>query len=264
MKRETYILSAVIGDVVGSRFEFNNIKTKDFELVTDESTFTDDTVLTMAVLDWCVNSKDPYNYSERASYLQKWARKYPNSGYGETFIHWKDMDNPNPYNSCGNGSAMRISPVGFLKSTEEDVIKYSKLITEVTHNHPEGIKGAECTARMIFKALNNASKDELYSLAISYYPEIKNLNYEDLKRNYVHGLEICQLTVPQAIYCFLISDSFIDTLRTTISIGGDSDTLAAISCPIALAYYKEIEQDLVDSVKAKLPDEMILLIESVN
>lgn len=258
------MIGAIIGDVVGSRFEFNNIKTKKFELVVEESRFTDDSVLTIAVMDWVCHANNPYDTKEAASFLQKWARKYPYAGYGGMFYRWKDILNPIPYNSCGNGSAMRISAVGWFCDNEEDVKEISSIITGVTHNHPEGLKGAEVTAMMIYKSRMGASKEELKEYAVSMYPEIEKLDYETLRKTYKHEEEICQVTVPQAIYCFLISEDFEDCLRTTVSIGGDCDTTAAISCAIAEAFYDEIPEELVEAVKQKLPDDMLKIISDAN
>lgn len=253
------MIGAIIGDVVGSRFEFNNIKIKNFELVTDRSQYTDDTVLTIAVMD-ILNSGD-ISYENCVRTMQKWARKYPFAGYGSKFIYWKDMENPRPYNSCGNGSAMRVSAVGWFAKSEEDVTRLSKAVTEITHNHREGLKGAEVTAMCIYKALHGSSKEELREYIISSYPEVSNLDYEELRRTYVHGPEICQVTLPQALYCFLISNDFEDCLRTTISIGGDCDTTAAISCAIAEAYYKKIDNKLIEQVRNKLTKEMLDVID---
>ena len=257
------MIGAIIGDVVGSRFEFENIRTKQFELINEESVFTDDTVLTIAVMDWLCHAEDPYDKKEASSYLQKWAKKYPYSGFGGMFYRWMNLENPEPYNSCGNGSAMRISSVGWMLDFEEDMLDACRIITSVTHNHPEGMKGAEVTAQMIFKARNGASKEELKKYAISMYPEIAKMNYEDLRQNFKFD-ETCQNTVPQAIYCFLISNDFEDCLRTTISIGGDCDTTAAISCAIAEAYYDEISIELIEAVKSKLPQEMIEILNDIN
>ena len=253
------MIGAIIGDVVGSRFEFNNIKTKEFELITEKSVFTDDSVLTIAVMD-ILNSGD-LSYENCVKLMQKWAQKYPYAGYGGSFRLWKDMKNPQPYNSYGNGSAMRVSAVGWFAKSEEEVIKLSKAVTEITHNHIEGLKGAEVTAMCIFKALHGASKEQLKEYIISQYPEVINLDYEELVKTYYHGEEICQVTMPQALYCFLISNSFEDCLRTTISIGGDCDTTSAISCAIAEAYYKYIDPELVKKVRGKLTQEMLAVID---
>ena len=255
------MIGAVIGDVVGSRFEFNNIKTKEFELISKESQFTDDTVLTIAVMDWLLHAETKDSASA-AEYLKKWARKYPYAGYGSRFIHWKDKYASAPYNSCGNGSAMRVSGVGWVSDNPETVKLLSDTITGVTHNHPEGMKGAYVTAELIRMARTGASKEEMKSFAKKYYN--LDFDYDDLVRNYCHGAEICQETVPQALYCFFISDSFEDCLRTTISIGGDCDTTAAISCAVAEAFYGEIPKSLVDNVINKLPDDLIKIIEEFN
>ena len=253
------MIGAIIGDVVGSRFEFNNIKTKNFELIANDSEFTDDSVLTIAVMD-IMNSGD-ISYENCVKTMQKWAKKYPYAGYGSKFVYWKDMNTPRPYNSCGNGSAMRVSAVGWFAKSEDDVIALSRAVTEITHNHPEGIKGAEVTAMCIYKALHGSSKEEIKDYIISKYPEVSNLDYEELRRTYVHGPEICQVTLPQALYCFLISTGFEDCLRTTISIGGDCDTTAAISCAIAEAFYKNIDDSLIKQVRNKLTKEMIDVID---
>ena len=256
------MIGAIVGDVVGSRFEFNNIKTKEFELITDRSEYTDDSVLTIAVMD-IMNSGD-ISYENCVKTMQKWARKYPFAGYGCKFVYWKDMTNPHPYNSCGNGSAMRVSAVGWFSKSEEDVIKFSDAVTKITHNHPEGLKGAEVTAMCIYKALHGATKEELKQYIISKYPEVADFDYEELKKTYYHGAEICQVTVPQALYCFLISSNFEDCLRTTISIGGDCDTTSAISCAIAEAFYKKIDKDLINKVRNKLTKEMLEVIDSAS
>lgn len=257
------MIGAIIGDVVGSRFEFNNIKTKKFDLITDESNFTDDTVLTIAVMDILCHTEN-WDQETLSKFLQKWARKYPNAGYGSMFYSWIRELKPKPYNSCGNGSAMRISAAGWFAKSEEEVIELSKAITEITHNHPEGIKGAEVTAMCIYKALHGETKDQIRMYVEEKYPSIKKLNYDDLVKTYVHGEEICQNTVPQAIYCFLISNDFEDCLRTTISIGGDCDTTAAISCAIAEAYYQEIPKELENKVREKLPTEMLEIISDAE
>ena len=252
------MIGAIIGDVVGSRFEFNNRKTKDFELITEESELTDDTVLTIAVMDWLLHAK-PKCSTTAVEYLQKWARKYPHAGYGGRFIYWKEKYNPAPYNSCGNGSAMRISGVGWV-SDDKNIINFlSNTITGVTHNHPEGLKGAFVTAQLIRMARLGKSKTEMKMYVEQFYN--LDFDYNELVKNYRHDEEICQLTVPQALCCFFISNSFEDCLRTTVSIGGDTDTLCAISCAIAEAYYDYIPEELIKQVREKLPLEMLTIID---
>ena len=251
------MIGAIIGDIVGSRFEFDNIRTKKFELFTMGSNFTDDSVMTVAVADALINNKDV------TSTLQYYGRKYPGRGYGGRFYSWIYNDNPKPYNSCGNGAAMRISSVGYIAKTPEEVKELSKKVTEVTHNHAEGIKAAEVTAMCIYMALHDFSKEQIEEYAIKEYPVIKNFDYEDLRKNYRFS-ELSQESVPQAIYCFLISKNFEDCLRTTISIGGDCDTTAAISCAIAEAYYKKIPSKIVQQAKILLPIEFINILEKIN
>ena len=255
------MIGAIIGDVVGSRFEFNNIKKKDFELFAKGTQFTDDTVMTIAVSDWATNKESLDNNVNAAMYLKKWGKKYPNAGYGAKFIHWVLSNDLEPYYSCGNGSAMRISAVAHMFEDEQEMLKACRTITGITHNHPEGMKGAEVIAELVYKALHGASKKELKEYAISQYPEIENLKYDELVKTYAHNSETCQTSVPQAIYCFLLSYNFEDCLRTTISIGGDCDTTAAMSCAIAEAYYKEIPEYIYNETIKRLPEDMQLVIE---
>ena len=229
------MLGAIIGDVVGSRFEFNNIKTKKFNLFDKKCRVTDDSVMSVAVAEMCLNGYVPDNTPKIIQTFKKWGQRYPYAGYGNRFFDWVLSDEPAPYNSCGNGSAMRISAIGFYANSVDEVEVYSKAVTEVTHNHPEGIKGAYVTAMCIYMARQGASKKEIKAFVEKHYDI--DFDYEQLRRTYRHDEEICQRTVPQAIFCFLISNGFEDCLRTTISIGGDCDTTAAISCAIAEAYY---------------------------
>ncbi|MCR4661697.1 MAG: ADP-ribosylglycohydrolase family protein [Clostridia bacterium] len=228
---------AIIGDIVGSRFEFKNHRSKEFELFTKDNFFTDDTVMTCAVADALINKKDIVKN------LQSYGRIFRGRGYGGMFYRWLYEDNPKPYYSFGNGAAMRVSSVGWIAKSEKEVKKLCKKVTEITHNHPEGLKGAEVTAMCIFYARQGYSKDQIREYVEKQYSKIKDLDYKKLKLNYRFN-ETCQDTVPEAIYCFLISTDFEDCLRTSISVGGDSDTLAAISCSIAEAFYgipKEIK-----------------------
>lgn len=224
------MLGAIIGDIVGSRFEFHNYRKKDFELFDKKCFFTDDTVMTCAVADALINNKDIVKN------LKKFGRKYPNAGYGGRFMCWLFSSDCEPYYSFGNGSAMRVSAVGWIAKNEEEVKELSRKVTEVTHNHPEGLKGAEVTAMCVYYARKGRSKEYIKKYILQHYPEVENMNYDDLVKKYRFN-ETCQETVPQALYCFLISKDFEDCLRTTISIGGDCDTSAAISCAVAEAYF---------------------------
>ena len=224
------MLGAIIGDVVGSRFEFNNIKTKEFELVTDKSTYTDDTVLTLAVTDWLTTPG-----SQLQDFLIRYARKYYDAGYGPQFSRWCMMKNPRPYNSCGNGSAMRVSAVGCVANSVEEALEIAKDSALPTHNHPEGIKGAEATAVATFLARTGKSMDDIREVVVGdYYP--LGFTLDEIRSDYEFDVS-CQGSVPQALEAFFESTSFEDAIRNAISIGGDSDTIGAICGAVAGAYY---------------------------
>ena len=247
------MLGAMLGDIIGSVYEFNNIKTKDFPLFSNGSYYTDDSVMTLAVAEICQKGYI-YDKDKIIDTLKKWGKAYPNAGYGGHFYHWVLGSDRKPYNSCGNGSAMRVSACGWYGKIEQEVIDFATRVTEVTHNHPEGIKGAVVTALCIFYARTGKTKEFIKEYVEKEYPEIKKLDYETLRKTYVHGPEICQVTMPQALYCFLISNSFEDCIRTTISIGGDCDTTAAISGAIAEAYYKgEVNNPLIHQLQLRMP-----------
>jgi len=235
---------AIIGDVVGSVYEFDNIRKKDFPLLTDRNFCTDDSILTIAV-HRILESRD-YSKENIVNTLKKWTKANLDGGYGLRYQRWAFSDDTEPYNSLGNGAAMRVSPVGWFASSEEEVKELSKLVTEVTHNHKEGILGAEVTAMCVYYARIGKTKEFIKEYVSKYYDIDFNYNY--LVKNYQFN-ELCRSTVPQAIYCFLISEDFEDCIRTTVSIGGDTDTLCAISCAIAEAYYKNIDKQLLDNVK---------------
>lgn len=255
------MLGALIGDIVGSRFEFNNIKTKKFQLFHHDCSVTDDSVMSVAVAEMCLKGFVPNNKDGIIKTFKKWGKKYPYAGYGSRFINWVLSNDINPYYSCGNGSAMRISAIGFYANTEEEVKLYSKSVTEVTHNHPEGLKGAEVTAMCIFMAKKGRTKEEIASYVKQYYDI--NFDYESLRQTYVHGQEICQITVPQAIYCFLISNDFEDCIRTTISIGGDCDTTASISGAIAETFYG-IPDEIKNQVRKFIPLDMYEIVNDFD
>ena len=232
------MLGAIAGDIVGSIYEFNNIRKKDFILFSPDCFFTDDTVMTIAVFKALIHSKRKNfaNLTQKTiKFMQKYGKIYPNLSYGNSFRHWLKQKNPKGYDSYGNGSAMRVSAVAYFSKNLEEVKNLSRKVTEVSHNHVEGLKGAEATAVAIWLALNGKNKEEIKAYITKNYYSL-DFDYEDLKKNYRFN-ETCQETVPQAIYCFLISEDFEDCLRTSVSIGGDTDTLCAISCAIAEAYY---------------------------
>ena len=245
------MIGAIIGDIVGFRFEFNNHRSKKFILFTDKCKVTDDSIMTLAVAKAIMETEKNLKLSSNSSvnnyyyyellksmtirYMQEIGRKYPYCGYGGMFGRWIFSDNPKPYNSFGNGAAMRISPVGFIAAAEDEAKKLSETVTAVTHNHKEGIKGAEATVISIYLAKNGASKEDIrQKINENYY--YMNLTIDAIRDTYEFN-ETCQVTVPQAIVAFLESNSFEDAIRTAISVGGDSDTLAAITGSIAEAYY---------------------------
>ena len=231
------MLGAIIGDLVGSRFEWNNIKTKEFEFLTYKCFATDDSIMTLALAKAILESKPDYsNLSQKAvEYMQSIGRHYPDCGYGGSFARWMFSDHPQPYNSFGNGAAMRVSAAGFAASSLEEAKLLARKITEVTHNHPEGLKGAEATAVAIYLARTGSSILEIRDyMEQNYYP--LNFTLDGIRATYEFN-ETCQDTVPQALMAFLESTGFEDAIRNAISIGGDSDTLAAICGSIAEAYY---------------------------
>lgn len=231
------MLGAIIGDIVGSRFEWNNIKTKDFDFLTYKCFVTDDSIMSLGVAKAVCECNGDYSVlSEKAvKYMQEIGRPYPLCGYGGMFRQWMYSDDPKPYGSYGNGAAMRVSACGFAASSLEEAVDLSRKVTEVTHNHPEGIKGAEATAVAIYLAKNGSSILEIRDyINANYYP--MNFTLDGIRDSYEFN-ETCQDTVPQAIMAFLESESFEDAIRNAISIGGDSDTLAAITGGVAEAYY---------------------------
>ncbi|MDR1109793.1 MAG: ADP-ribosylglycohydrolase family protein [Deltaproteobacteria bacterium] len=231
------MLGAIIGDIVGSRFEWHNIKTKEFDFFSPECFFTDDSVMTIALAEAILASGGQYGDLGRLAVgsMRALGLKYGDRGYGGMFKGWLASSDPKPYHSFGNGAAMRVSPCGFAAKTLEEAVLLSRLVTEVSHDHPEGIKGAEATAVGIFLARTGhglaAIRDHL---SRNYYP--LDFTLDSIRADYAFN-ETCQETVPQAIEAFLESSGFEDAIRGAISIGGDSDTLAAITGGLAEAFY---------------------------
>lgn len=231
------MLGAIIGDIVGSRFEWDNIKTKEFDFLTYKCAVTDDSIMSLAVAKAIVQCNGEYSaLSENAvKCMQEIGRPYPFCGYGGMFREWMYSDDPKPYGSYGNGAAMRVSACGFAATSMNEAIELSRKVTEVTHNHPDGIKGAEATTVAIYMARTGSSILDIRDyINNNYYP--MNFTLDGIRDSYSFN-ETCQNTVPQAIMAFLESESFEDAIRNAISIGGDSDTLAAITGGIAEAYY---------------------------
>lgn len=231
------MIGAIIGDIVGSRFERENHKSTDFDLFTDKCSFTDDTVMTLAVAKALLESHgDLETLSTNAvKYMQKIGRRHPDCGYGKAFRLWLYKRTPEPYNSFGNGAAMRISPVAYVAETMEQCIEFSDAITKVSHNHPEGMKGARAAAVATWAALHGQTKREIQALTELHYYFL-DFTIDGLRPRYRFDAT-CQGSVPQAIKVFLESNDFEDAIRLAVSIGGDSDTIAAIAGGIAGAYY---------------------------
>lgn len=247
------IIGAIVGDVIGSPYEGNRIKTTQFPLFSSLSSFTDDTVLTVAVADCLLSGKD------FVTAFREYGRKYPYAGYGGGFRRWLFSPNPQPYGSFGNGSAMRVSPVGFAYSTLEETLEMAKRSAEVTHNHPEGIKGAQATAAAIFLARTGHTKKQIQEYVQNTFGYGLQFTLDQIRPTYrFHGS--CQKTVPQALVAFLESTDYESAVRLAVSLGGDSDTLACITGGIAAAYYKQVPDDIVQNTLQRLPEEFRLVI----
>ena len=251
---------AILGDIIGSPYEFDRgNKTKDFPLFSEDSEFTDDTVMTVAVaeafLDMDFAEDDDVTRDRLTYYLRDWARKYPNAGYGLRFLSWLREGGLRPYGSFGNGSAMRVSPVAWLFDDLDMVQRMARLSAAVTHNHPEGIKGAEATASAIFLARTGSSKAEIKAYIEENYGYDLSRTCDEIRPNYYH-VESCQETVPEAITAFLEGDSFVDVIRTAVSLGGDCDTLTAIAGSIAEGFYG-VPEVLKAQCRRRLPKDLL-------
>ena len=254
------MLGAMIGDIVGSVYEFNNIKTMDFPLWHKDCIFTDDTIMTAAVAKALMASDGLSQRDIKKSLIQEmryFGRKYPNAGYGARFRAWLDSEQPLAYNSWGNGSAMRVSPVGWLYGTLDVTLTVAKLSAEVTHNHPQGIAGAQSVAAAIFLLRNGKTKDEVRNYIRGVFNYDFRQSIEDIRPNYTFN-ESCQGSVPQAMTAFFEATDFEDCLRKAISLGGDSDTIAAIACSIAEAHY-EIPAAIITEALKRLDQEILVV-----
>lgn len=231
------MIGAIIGDIIGSVHEFSGTKTTDFELFDDRCTFTDDTVLTVAVADCLLTG---------ASYVDKlheYTRAYPGRCYGAGFHNWVEQNRREPYNSWGNGSAMRVSAVGFAFDDLDATLAEAKRSAEVTHNHPEGIKGAQATAAAIFLARKGSSKEEIRTAIEGRFGYHLQRTVDEIRPAYDFN-ESCQRTVPEAIVAFLDSKDYVDAVKLSISLGGDADTLACITGGIAEAFYGGVHKTI--------------------
>lgn len=249
------MIGAIAGDIVGSVYEHRPIKTKAFPLFIPQSRFTDDSVLTVAVAD-AILSDRPYIDS-----IREIGGRYPDAGYGATFIQWLFSETPQPYNSWGNGAAMRVSPVGFAFGSEKEVLRQAKMSAMITHNHPEGIKGAQATALAVFMARKGMDKKHIRNRIAGEFEYHLNRTVEDIRPTY--GFDIsCQGTVPEALIAFLDSDSYEDAIRNAVSLGGDSDTLACIAGGIAEAFYGAVPRAIRQRAEKALPSDLREVVEA--
>lgn len=257
------MIGAILGDVVGSIYEFDNIKTKEFDLFDKECFFTDDSVMTIAIAEALMQfkyiSEENINVfkEDLITIMHRIGCKYPDCGYGGRFLVWMLRHKREPYNSFGNGSAMRVSSVGWYAKTLEEAELIAKATAEVSHNHPEGIKGAVATAGAVFLARTGATMDELKKYIAQYYTI--DFTIDEIRPIYDYDIT-CQGTVPQAMQAFFESESFEDAIRNAISIGGDSDTLAAITGAVAEAFYG-IPEELKETTLSYLDERLLDITE---
>ena len=243
------MIGAIAGDLIGSVYEQHPIKTTDFPLFQPRSRFTDDSVLTVAIAD-AILTGQPYRDAVR-----DWGRRYPRAGYGGTFFQWLFAADPRPYHSWGNGSAMRVSPVGWAFATEDEVLRQARRSAEITHDHPEGIKGAQAVAAAVFLARTGASKDEIRSaIATRFYYDLTR-RIEDIRPGYSFDVT-CQGSVPEALIAFLDSSGWEDAVRTSISLGGDADTLSCMTGAVAEAFYGEVPPAIAAEVVVRLDERL--------
>lgn len=265
---------AIIGDIVGSTLEFAEVKRKDFLFFDKHSDFTDDTIMTVAVANALLTWKKEGGSLEEnmVQEMRKLGRQYPNplGGYGIKFKRWLRSFRPKPYNSCGNGSAMRVSACGLLANTLEEALKYAEVSAAITHNHPEGIKGAQATAAAIFLAKNGSSKEEIREYIETHFYRLDR-TWKEIWEVYSFDAT-CQGTVPEAIISFLESESYEDAIRNAIALGGDADTIAAICGSIAWSYYRKQNggkltagmRHLVESAEVYIPKDFRRTVDAVE
>lgn len=251
------MLGAIAGDIIGSVYEWNSIKRTDFPLFSPGSRFTDDTVLTIAIAESIMEGKD------YARTVKEYGLRYPNAGYGKSFFKWLFSGSPAPYHSFGNGSAMRVSPVGFAFHTLPDVLKEAEKSACITHNHPEGIKGAQAAAAAVFLAGSGGSKEEIKEYISKTFGYNLEQTLEEIRPCYSFDVS-CQGSVPQAIIAFLESRDYEDAVRKAVSLGGDSDTQACIAGGIAQAYYKEIPGFIIAETRKRLDSKLLRVVDRFN
>ena len=246
------IIGAIAGDVIGSAYEFNPTRDYNFELFTPKSSFTDDTVLTMANALWLIDDEQ-HTHERLVEIMLDLCRRYPNRGYGGRFANWICDKDPQPYYSYGNGSAMRVSPVGYYAQTLEEALALAKVSAEVTHNHPEGIKGAQATAAAIFLARRGKSKQEIRDYVAHTFDYDLSRTLDEIRPTFTFD-ETCQRTVPEAITCFMEGKDYEDVVRLSVALAGDADTIAAIAGSISSAV-DDVPNEITQPVIALLSEE---------
>ena len=256
---------AILGDMIGAPYEFDQgDKTKDFPLFSRGSVYTDDSILSIAVAEALMDSLGGTDEEIKIAVtdsMQKWCHRYPHpaGAYGGRFLDWIYSDNPRPYHSCGNGSAMRVAAAGWLADTLEGTRRQARLSAEVTHNHPEGIKGAESVASAIFLARTGKSKNEIRDYILREFHYDLSRTCDEIRPGY-HHMETCQKTVPEAITAFLEGTDFEDVIRTAVSLGGDCDTLTCIAGSMAEAFYG-VPETLKDECRKRLPEDLLTVVD---
>jgi ADP-ribosylglycohydrolase len=243
------MIGAIAGDIIGSVYEWNNIKTKDFDLFSEQCFFTDDSILTIALAD-SIMTGTPY-----VENLKMFCHCYPGGGYGGNFRQWAQSPDSEPYNSWGNGAAMRISPAGYAYNDLDTVMEKAKEFTQVTHSHPEGIKGGQAAAAAVFLASTGKTKDDIRKFIETQFQYDLSKHVDEIRPTYTFDVS-CQGTVPQAIRAFIDSTDFEDAIRTAVSLGGDTDTLACITGGIAQALYGGVPEFIQTKVYAVLDDRL--------
>ena len=247
------ITGAIVGDIVGSRFEFNNNRSKDFELFATESHITDDTIMTLAVAE-ALRLRDKEAVGETMHKIAREFFDYPGAGWGGRFAQWIASNSPQPYNSLGNGSAMRVSAVALTGKTAGEVLDLARQVTEVSHDHPEGIRGAQAVATAIFMALHGNNIGEIRKRMDEDYYKV-GFTIDEIRESYRFN-ETCAGSVPQALAAFYESVGFEDAIRNAVSIGGDSDTIAAITGSIAGAFYG-VPAEYIPEIEVRLPARLL-------
>ena len=249
------MFGAIVGDVAGSHYEHFPTKSLDFDFFKEHSCVTDDSVLTIAVADWILNGGQLYDYFHR------YVARYPNAGYGGTFINWARCLDTEPYNSWGNGSAMRVSPTAYAADSLETVLELAKCSAIVTHDHPDGIAGAQATAGCVFLARTGHSKNEIQEFVISKFGYDLSRKLDDIRHSYSFDVS-CAGSVPESIIAFMESESFESAIRLAISLGGDSDTMECIAGAIAEPFYGGVPDELRQKTRTYIDDQLLTVVDA--